>query len=73
MDVNSNLGMQRLEELAASADAVRVPHRQNRFVIFDSELIHESDTFTFKPGCVAHVVLCAVCFVLSALVEPLNI
>ena len=27
-----------------------IPHRTNRAVIFDSNLFHESDTVTFKPG-----------------------
>jgi hypothetical protein len=29
---------------------VRVPYRQNRAVIFDSALFHETDRFRFKPG-----------------------
>jgi hypothetical protein len=32
------------------AKAVRVPHRQNRAVIFDSDLFHETDTIRFKDG-----------------------
>lgn len=31
-------------------DVVRVPHRANRAVLFDSRLIHETDVFRFKPG-----------------------
>ena len=28
----------------------RVPHRQNRAVIFDSDLFHETDVIDFKDG-----------------------
>lgn len=31
-------------------DFVRVPHRENRGVMFDSRLIHETDQFRFAPG-----------------------
>ncbi|NQW08345.1 MAG: tetratricopeptide repeat protein [Alphaproteobacteria bacterium] len=31
-------------------DVVRVPHRANRAVMFDSRLIHETDRFSFAPG-----------------------
>lgn len=31
-------------------DVIRVPHRANRAVLFDSRLIHETDVFCFKPG-----------------------
>lgn len=31
-------------------DVIRVPHRANRAVLFDSRLIHETDVFRFKPG-----------------------
>lgn len=30
--------------------AVRVPHRTNRALLFDSDLFHETDAFRFKPG-----------------------
>ncbi len=29
---------------------IRVPHRQNRAVIFDSRLFHETDKLSFRPG-----------------------
>lgn len=29
---------------------IRVPHRQNRAVIFDSRLFHETDRLNFRPG-----------------------
>jgi len=32
------------------ADVIRVPHRANRALLFDSRLIHETDVFRFKPG-----------------------
>lgn len=31
-------------------DFIRVPHRANRAVLFDSRLIHETDRFSFAPG-----------------------
>lgn len=31
-------------------DFIRVPHRANRAVMFDSRLIHETDRFSFAPG-----------------------
>jgi len=30
--------------------AIVVPHRSNRMVMFNSSLFHETDTFNFKPG-----------------------
>lgn len=32
------------------ADVIRIPHRANRAVLFDSRLIHETDVFRFRPG-----------------------
>lgn len=32
------------------ADVLRIPHRANRAVLFDSRLIHETDVFRFRPG-----------------------
>jgi hypothetical protein len=34
----------------SKAKAVTVPHRQNRAVIFDSDLFHATMPFRFKPG-----------------------
>lgn len=31
-------------------DVIRVPHRANRALLFDSRLFHETDVFRFKPG-----------------------
>ena len=31
-------------------DVLRVPHRQNRCVIFNSNLFHRTATLSFKPG-----------------------
>ena len=31
-------------------EAVVVPHRQNRVVLFNSDLFHETDRFSFRPG-----------------------
>ena len=29
---------------------MKVPYRENRAVIFDSDLFHRTDTLRFKPG-----------------------
>ena len=34
----------------AGSDSVAIPHRQNRVVIFNSNLFHKSDQFNFKQG-----------------------
>ncbi|MGE5537378.1 MAG: tetratricopeptide repeat protein [Gemmatimonas sp.] len=34
----------------SGAKVHRIPHRQNRAVIFNSDLIHATDTIRFKPG-----------------------
>ena len=34
----------------AGAKPVTVPYRANRAVIFDSDLFHETDKFSFKDG-----------------------
>ncbi|MEQ9330005.1 tetratricopeptide repeat protein [Thalassobaculum sp.] len=31
-------------------DVIRVPHRANRALLFDSRLFHETDVFRFRPG-----------------------
>lgn len=36
--------------VAHEAKPVRIPYRQNRAVIFDSDLFHETDTIRFKEG-----------------------
>lgn len=35
---------------ASKASAVVVPHRQNRVVIFNSDLFHKTDNYAFRPG-----------------------
>jgi hypothetical protein len=35
---------------STNANAVRVPHRQNRVVIFNSDLFHKTDSYKFRPG-----------------------
>jgi hypothetical protein len=32
------------------AERIRIAHRQNRAVIFNSNLVHETDTLHFRPG-----------------------
>jgi thioredoxin-like negative regulator of GroEL len=34
----------------AGARRIRVPHRQNRVVIFNSDLFHKTDDYRFRPG-----------------------
>ena len=40
--------MRRIEEIGARP--VNVPHRQNRAVIFNSDLIHATAPLNFRPG-----------------------
>jgi hypothetical protein len=43
--------MSRLPFLDESgARAITVPHRQNRAVLFNSDLFHETGALSFKPG-----------------------
>ena len=36
--------------VAEGAKAIKVPYRENRAVLFDSSLLHESDAFRFAEG-----------------------
>ena len=36
--------------VAKGAKAIKVPYRENRAVLFDSSLLHESDAFRFAEG-----------------------
>jgi len=49
-DFNSERGLPRMMEFLKDSDLVRVPYRQNRLVIFNSNLFHYSDKFEFKSG-----------------------
>ncbi|GHD60737.1 hypothetical protein GCM10017083_47040 [Thalassobaculum fulvum] len=40
--------LRHLESVGATAH--RIPHRQNRIVIFDSDLVHRTDDLRFRPG-----------------------
>jgi tetratricopeptide (TPR) repeat protein len=35
---------------SAGNEAIRIPYRANRAILFDSDLFHETDTSRFKPG-----------------------
>lgn len=39
-----------LEPYVAGEDRVVVPHRCNRMVMFNSNLVHKTDDFSFRPG-----------------------
>jgi tetratricopeptide (TPR) repeat protein len=39
-----------LENFMAEGETVRVPHRCNRMVMFDSELVHKTDDLSFRAG-----------------------
>jgi Flp pilus assembly protein TadD len=39
-----------LERYVAGDDRVVVPHRCNRMVMFNSNLVHKTDDFSFRPG-----------------------
>lgn len=48
----AQLSMEDMDKYVADhgGRVVRVPHRQNRAVIFHSDLFHKTDSLTFKPG-----------------------
>ncbi|HEX9466039.1 MAG TPA: tetratricopeptide repeat protein [Alphaproteobacteria bacterium] len=47
---NANVGGMREFLTSSGARPVRVPHRQNRVVIFNSDLFHETDRINFADG-----------------------
>ena len=49
-DFNSEKGLPRMMEFLKDSNQVRVPYRQNRLVMFNSNLFHYSDKFEFKTG-----------------------
>jgi len=51
-EYNSQKNEPKIREFLArtGAQAVRVPYRQNRSVIFNSDLFHETDTLRFREG-----------------------
>ena len=49
-DYNANETAMKGFLAASGAKPVRIPHRQNRVVIFNSDLFHETDRITFADG-----------------------
>ena len=49
-DYNANPQKLRDFVAASGARALTVPHRQNRVLVFNSDLCHETDKITFAPG-----------------------
>lgn len=51
-NTSSASGQARIEQFLqrSGAQAVRVPYRQNRAVLFDSDLFHRTDTIRFRDG-----------------------
>lgn len=51
-NTSSAAGQARIEQFLqrSGAQAVRVPYRQNRAVLFDSDLFHRTDTIRFRDG-----------------------
>ena len=47
-DYNNRPGV--LEAFMNESEQVRVPHRCNRMVMFNSNLVHKTDAFRFRPG-----------------------
>lgn len=47
---NTDEAAQRGFLAASGARSLRVPHRQNRAVVFNSDLFHETDRLSFAPG-----------------------
>jgi hypothetical protein len=49
-DFNTQQGDRKMSELVAGGERVRVAYRQNRIVLFKSDLLHATDAFKFKRG-----------------------
>ena len=45
-----NKDQERIRAFLGSSESVTVPYRQNRAVIFNSNLFHKTDAFRFKDG-----------------------
>lgn len=39
-----------MQEIVKDSPIFRVPYRENRLVLFNSNLFHQTDEFHFKPG-----------------------
>eukprot|EP00039_Didymoeca_costata_P015333 m.258882 g.258882 ORF g.258882 m.258882 type:complete len:498 (-) comp16199_c0_seq10:169-1662(-) len=48
--MNSPAGNAKMQKLIKSGESVTVPYKENRVVIFKSDLIHATDKFKFKKG-----------------------
>lgn len=49
-DFNSERGLKGMKEIVRGSEIVRVPYRQNRLVMFNSNYFHNTDDFEFKKG-----------------------
>ena len=47
---NANPGLIRSHLRQVQAKSLRIPYRENRAIIFNSDLFHETDAVNFKPG-----------------------
>jgi len=47
---NSDEGLQDMLAFIEDAELVRVPYRENRMVLFNSQYVHKTDDIEFKPG-----------------------
>jgi hypothetical protein len=47
---NSDGSESAMKELVKESPTFKVPYKENRVVLFNSNLFHETDKFHFKPG-----------------------
>ena len=49
-DFNSDAGNEKMASLVRHSEKIVIPYKQNRMVLFKSDLLHATDTFKFKRG-----------------------
>eukprot|EP00939_MAST-03C_sp_MAST-3C-sp1_P000699 g699.t1 len=49
-DFNTKAGLPKMNEFLKDSDVVKIPYRQNRMVMFNSNMFHYSDAYKFRPG-----------------------
>merc|ERR1711976_330158 len=49
-DFNTAKGDAKMQALIKDSGVIKIPYRQNRIVLFKSDLLHSTDKFNFKKG-----------------------
>ena len=49
-EFNTKMGNEKMAKLVEDAERIVIPYKQNRMVLFKSDLLHATDTFKFKKG-----------------------